>query len=118
MIDQDNETLICLKGARLKSYAEHFLGPLMLAKQYVGNTSRNVRMFLRNDFHNKASLKYLFEGFYRSISEGTPPPLSYREILMTSRIMDSIFRQLRTPVDKQLGIERVSGGGEELESSV
>jgi predicted dehydrogenase len=95
VIDQDDETLIRLRGSRLKSYAEHFLAPLALAKQYVGNSSRNVRTFLANDFHNKASLKYLVEGFYRSISENAPLPLSYREILLTSRIMDAIFDQIR-----------------------
>ena len=95
VIDQDNETVIRLKGGRLKSYAEHFLGPMVLAKQYVGNTRRNVRTFLRNDFHNKTSLKYFFEGFYKSITDDVAPPLSYREILLTSRIMDSIFEQMR-----------------------
>src|SRR2546423_1191376 len=35
VIDQDNETLIRLRGARYKSFAEHFLAPLALAKQYV-----------------------------------------------------------------------------------
>ena len=96
IIDQDNETLIRLRGTRLKSYAEHFLGPLALSRQYAKNTSRNIRTFLRNDFHNKASLKYLVEGFYKSIASDAPLPLSYREILLTSRIMDAIFEQLRT----------------------
>jgi hypothetical protein len=39
-------------------------------------------------------MKYLIEAFYRSIVENTSPPISYREILLTSRIMDSIFSQL------------------------
>jgi len=96
VIDQDNETLIRLPGKRYKSFAEHFLAPLVLAKEYVGNTVRSIRLFLANDFHQKASLKYLLEGFYRSITEGAALPISYREILLTSRIMDSIFEQLRT----------------------
>src|SRR3989475_1220699 len=95
LLDQDNETLIQLNGKRYKSYAEHFLAPLALAKQYVGNTSRNVRTFLANDFHMKAGLKYLIESFYRSITEGAPLPIAYREIVLTAHIMDEIFEQLR-----------------------
>ena len=39
-------------------------------------------------------MKYLIECFYHSILEGTAPPISYREILRTVRIMDTIFAQL------------------------
>jgi predicted dehydrogenase len=96
LLDQDSETLIKLRGARHKSYLEHFVSPLALAKQYVGNTTHNVRKFLGNDFHMKAGMKYLIESFYNSIQQNTPPPISYAEILRTSRIMDSIFEQIRT----------------------
>lgn len=78
-----------------KSYVEHFISPLALATQYVGNTAQNVRMFLGNDFHMKSGMKFLIESFYRSIQENTPVPISYPEILRTSRIMDSIFAQVR-----------------------
>jgi len=36
----------------------------------------------------------LIESFYRSITQGTPVPIPYREILLTARIMDAIFEQL------------------------
>ena len=42
----------------------------------------------------KSGLKYLIESFYRSIVEGTSVPIPYREILLTARIMDTIFAQL------------------------
>jgi hypothetical protein len=42
----------------------------------------------------KSGMKYLMESFYRSIVEGTPGPIPYREILLTARIMDAIFAQL------------------------
>jgi predicted dehydrogenase len=95
ILDQDNETLIKLRGARRKSFLEQFVGPLDLARQYAGNSLRNIRSFLANDFHPKAGMKFLIESFYRSISDGTPPPIPYREIILTSRIMDEIFSQLR-----------------------
>ena len=95
LLDQDNETLIRLRGTRRKSYLEHFVSPLDLAKQYVGNTSHNVRKFLGRDFHMKSGMKHLIESFYRSIREQAPLPIPYAEILRTARIMDSIFDQIR-----------------------
>ena len=42
----------------------------------------------------KSGMKYLIEAFYRSITEDTPVPIPYREILLTAKIMDAIFVQL------------------------
>jgi len=94
VLDQDKETLIRLRGARLKSYAEHFVSPATLAKQQLSNLATNLRTFLRNDFHFKSGMKFLIESFYRSIAEDVPLPIPYREILLTARIMDDIFVQL------------------------
>ena len=67
---------------------------MVLAKEYVSNVKYNAMQFARRDFHMKAGMKYLIENFYRSISEGTPLPIPYREILLTARIMDDIFSQI------------------------
>ena len=40
LLDLDNETMIRLRGRRHKSYAEHFISPLVMAKQYTGNSGR------------------------------------------------------------------------------
>jgi predicted dehydrogenase len=96
LLDQDQETLIKLRGTRLKSFAEHFISPIVLAEQELGNVFTNLRAFLARDFHMKAGMKFLIESFYRSIQDGTPLPIPYREILLTSRIMDTIFTQLDT----------------------
>ncbi len=94
MMDHDQQTLIMVRGTRYKSYLEKFVPPLNYAKQYASNTFGNVRSFLKNDFHMKSGMKFLIESFYRSILEDTPLPISYREIILTSRIMDSIFKQI------------------------
>jgi hypothetical protein len=52
----------------------------------------------------KSGMKYLIESFYRSIIEDTPPPIPYREILLTARIMDAIFAQLNTQLRSEPGI--------------
>lgn len=99
LMDQDNETLIRLRGARFPSYAEKFAPSAVFAKQYLGNISTNLRKFLGNDFHMKSGMKFLIESFHRSITEGTPLPISYREIILTAKIMDSIFYQLSQQSD-------------------
>lgn len=94
VVDQDQETLIRLPGVRLTSYLEQFVSPARTGRQYMGNAWTNIRHFLRRDFHPKTGMKYLIDEFYRSITEGTPLPIPYREILLTARIMDKIFSQL------------------------
>jgi len=94
LLDQDQETLIKLRGGRFKSYVEKFIPPVIFAEQHLGNVITNVRTFLAREFHMNAGMKYLIEAFYRSIMQGTPVPIPYREILLTTRIMDAIFDQL------------------------
>jgi predicted dehydrogenase len=94
ILDQDQETLIKLRGDRYKSYVEKFMPPLDFAGQYLGNLKTNMGTFLRSDFQMKSGMKFLIESFYRSVSEDGPVPIPYREILLTTRIMDAIFAQL------------------------
>ncbi len=94
ILDQDQETLIRLPGKKAKSYLETFVTPLSLAKQYSANVATNVRTFLKRDFQMKSGMKCLIERFYASIAENGDPPISYREIVLTARIMDAIFAQL------------------------
>ena len=99
ILDHDNETLVALRGKRHKSYAEKFVPPVTMAKQYLGNLTTNLGTFLRRDFQMKSGMKFLIESFYHSIADGAPLPLSYREILLTARIMDDIFDQIRVPAE-------------------
>jgi predicted dehydrogenase len=94
VLDHDQESLVRLHGTRIKSYGEKFVPQVDFARQYFGNLTTNLKYFLARDFHMKSGMKYLVESFYRSITEGAEPPLSYREILLTATIMDAIFEQL------------------------
>ncbi len=94
ILDQDQETLMKLRGGRFKSYLEKFVPPLIFAEQYLCNVMENARTFVAKDFHMNSGMKYLIESFYSSIIHGTPVPIPYREILLTARIMDAIFDQL------------------------
>ena len=94
ILDQDHEILIKIRGEKFKSYADKFIPPAVLAKQCMENLIINARLFLRRDFHMDSGMEYLIRSFYRSILEKTPVPIPYREILLTARIMDSIFARL------------------------
>lgn len=96
ILDQDQETLIKLQGARFKSYAEKFVPPVILGSQFLRNLTINVKTFMKNDFQMKSGMKCLIESFYGSIVRDMPAPIPYREILLTARIMDSIFDQIGT----------------------
>ena len=95
ILDQNHEILLQLRGTKFKSYADHFIPPVLFAKQHLGNLLSNARLFLARDFHLDSGMKYLIESFYRSISEGTPVPIPYGQILRTAKIMDAIFNQLQ-----------------------
>ena len=94
-LDQDQETLIRLPGKRQKSYAEKFVPPVRFARQHIANLRTNMGLFLKNDFQMKAGMHCLISSFYRAIQMSEPVPIPYEEILRTSRIMESIFDQLK-----------------------
>jgi predicted dehydrogenase len=110
VLDQDQETLIRLRGARFKSYVENVVPPVLYAGQYAGNLITNTRAFLARDFHTKSGMKYLIEAFYRSITDGTPVPIPYREILLTARIIDSIIVQIGGRARPGADIDRDASG--------
>jgi predicted dehydrogenase len=95
IINQEHHSLIKLPGTSYKSYAEKFIPLNYFARQYRKNMMANAKLFIKNDFHMKAGLKHLIELFYGSISNNSPLPISYNEILLTTRIMDAIFAQSR-----------------------
>jgi len=97
IVDDDNQILIKVGNNDYKSYLRYFVPPLDYAKQYIANFTKNAGKFITKDFHlpNDAALKTLIESFYDSIASDAPLPLPYREILLTSRVMDDIFMQIK-----------------------
>ncbi len=93
-IDHDHQTVIKMRGAKYKSYFDKFIPPYNFSRQYLANSVDNVYCFLKKDLHMKSGMTFLIESFYRSVLEDAPLPIPYREILLTTRIMDSIFSQI------------------------
>lgn len=96
IVDYDQETVVKLRGDKYKSYLEKFVPPVLFAGQHIVNLERNMEAFLRRDFHMSSGMKYLIESFYKAIVRHTPVPIPYRQIVLTSTIMDHIFGQLHS----------------------
>ena len=91
IVDDDHQILIREKGTKYKSYLDHFIPPFVYAKQLAGNGAYNIKKFLKRDFHMSSGMRNLIELFYQSVRYDDPLPISYKEIIITTRIMDAIF---------------------------
>lgn len=90
-------SLIRLPGRSCKSYLTFFLPPFLLAREHFLNSLRNISAFLRRRLYQDFGMKELIERFYTAVRSNGAPPIPYREILLTARIMDEIFAQIRKP---------------------
>jgi len=95
IINQDHHSLIRVPGIEYKSYLNKFIPLNYFAREYRKNLFTNAKLFLKNDFHMKEGMRRLIELFYSSILNDTQPPIPYKEILLTTRIMDQAFAQMK-----------------------
>jgi predicted dehydrogenase len=91
--DHEHQTLTRV-AQNQKSYLNQFIPPFSDGKQQIANGFRNIRRFLKKDFHAESGIHTLIKSFYRTFTDDAPLPISYRDILLTSQIMDELFRQL------------------------
>ena len=96
-VDHASGTLVEHASRSYKSYLTYFAPPLVAAKNHFQNAVRNVKDFLTQRLHQDAGMKELIERFYASIRNNSEPPIPYREIVLTARIMDEIFAQVYPP---------------------
>ena len=96
-VDNSSGTLLRQENKPAKSYLTFFLPPLRNAKQHFVNACGNIRDFLTGKLHQDSGMKELIEQFHNSIRQQSAPPIPYREIILTARIMDEIFAQIKTP---------------------
>ena len=93
VVDYGQQTVLKLRGKKYKSHLERLIPPFEVAGHFAGCGALNLNRFLRNDFQMNWGMKNLIATFYQSITDNGPPPIPFREILLTSRIMDEIFSQ-------------------------
>jgi predicted dehydrogenase len=104
VVDHISGTVVRNKHRPCKSYLTYFVPPLRAAREHLRNARINVTNFIRQRLHQDSGMKELIERFYNSVRGGSPPPIPYREIILTARIMDEIFVQIygrQKPEDKQ-----------------
>ena len=94
VVDHSSGSLIRHRNQSCKSYLTYFLPPLRSAREHIRCAGVNAMNFCRRRLHQDYGMKELIERFYISIRTGGPPPIPYREIMLTSRIMDEIFTQI------------------------
>jgi len=97
LVDHGSGCVVCHSNRPNKSYLAFFLPPFHMAREHFRCGCRNIKGFLTRRLHQDSGMKELIERLYASILADGPPPLPYREILLTARIMDQIFAQIYHP---------------------
>jgi predicted dehydrogenase len=93
-VDHASGCLIRNESRSYKSYLTYFVPPLLSAAEYLRNARRNMANFLSRRLYQDFGMRELIGRFYKSIRTANSPPIPYREILLTARIMDEIFAQI------------------------
>src|SRR5262249_38343188 len=94
IVDHASGSLIRKRNRSYKSYLTYFIPPLRSAREYFQNACANITNFLRRRLYQDFGMKELIERFYESVRTNSAPPIPYREIILTARIMDEIFAQI------------------------
>ena len=94
-VDYVAQTITFAAGPKMPSAIGRLLVPFGQGWQFYREGMRNVVRFVRSEYHFNAGLRCLFERFYDSILNDTPPPIPYTEILWVAAVMEEIFGQTR-----------------------
>jgi predicted dehydrogenase len=92
LADTTNGSVIRLPGSGHKSYLTFFKPQVRFAREYAANAMRNFWSICRMRLYQDAGMTELIRRFHVSAASGGPPPIPYREIRLTSRIIDRIFK--------------------------
>ncbi len=91
-LDHVHQTLIKHEVTNSKSYLKWVKHSRNLAKQYKFNSNKTIKRFLRNEI--ESGTYNLIKAFHNSVYEDSAVPIPYKEILLTSKIMEKIFSQI------------------------
>jgi predicted dehydrogenase len=94
VLDQNSSSLIRNVSRNYKSYLTFFIPPLQSARENMRNAGVNIRNFVRRKLYQDYGMTELISRFYSSIRDSQPPPIPYRQILLTAKIMDEVFGQI------------------------
>lgn len=93
-VDLNSGSVIPHHGRSYKSYLTYLAPPLVAAREHLVNGWRNLIGILRQDIYQDSGMTALIDRFHAAVSAGGPPPIPYREVLLTARIMDVVFASM------------------------
>lgn len=93
-VDLVSGTVLKNVGRGGKSYLAYLVPPFALGAQAARALLHNVFEIATWRLHQDSGMKELIEQFYGCIRGERAVPIPYREILLTARIMDDVFRRL------------------------
>jgi predicted dehydrogenase len=93
-VDYNNRTCTLDVVGGLPSALGRLVPAFQSAASYAREGAKNVAMFGKSQFHFFVGFGELFRRFYDSIRAGTPLPISHRDILRTSWMLDEVFAQV------------------------
>jgi predicted dehydrogenase len=93
-VDYNNRTCTLDVGNTLPSALGRLVPAFQSAAGYAREGVKNVSMFGKSKFHFFVGYGELFRRFYRSLQDGSPLPISHRDILRTSWMLDEVFAQV------------------------
>ena len=108
LVDHGSGTIIRYKTRAAKSYLTYFLPPLHNGAEYFRNACSNMASFVRRKLYQDAGMKELIARFYESVQTGGKPPIPYREIVLTARMMDEVFARIYTKKQDEASITSAS----------
>lgn len=95
-VDYNNRTCTLEIAGTLPSALGRLVPAFQSAAGFAREGMKNVSRFAKSEFQFFVGFKELFSRFYRAIQEHGPLPITHRDILRTSWILDEIFEQTRT----------------------
>lgn len=94
LVDYVMRTVTVDATPKLPSAIGRLLPAFDQAFQFARQGGKNLRRFKDSEFHFFAGLNELIRRYYESILSGGEPPISYRDILRISSMMDQSWKQL------------------------
>ncbi len=105
-VDIGSGCLIRDRKGNNKSYLTFVVPPLRAAIESLRNARRNIGTILGRKLYHDSGMTELIRQFHESIRSAGSPPIPYREIRLTARLMDEIFSQI-TPHSRPQFPEKV-----------